>query len=41
MKLTKTKFRSKLIDTNLKNQLSIVQLTLNADINKLASMKQY
>ena len=33
MKLTKTKFRSKLTDTNLKNQLSIVQLMLNADIN--------
>ena len=41
MKLTKAKFRLKLTDANLKNQLSIVQLMLNGDINRLASMKQY
>ena len=41
MKLTKTKFRSKLTGTNLKNQLRTAQSALNADVNKLASIKQY
>ena len=39
MKLTKTKFRAKLMDTNLKNQLRVAQSTLNTDIKRLASVK--
>ena len=39
MKLTKTKFRAKLMDTNLKNQLRVAQSTLNTDIKGLASVK--
>ena len=40
IKLTKTKFRSKLADVNLKIQQKIALATISSDINKLVSMKQ-